>query len=1054
MSPRDFDRESRLPRFSLDRRITVLVLALTLAVVGTVAAFGIPAELFPKGYTEPFLWVSVPWTDAPAREVLDKVTIPMEEEFGTIKGVDSVTSVSLTGRSRIFLRFKQGTDMDIAYRELRDRIERARVVFPDDIDQTFINQDNVADFPIYAIGIAIDPDTNNPYDLITNEIILPLERVDGVASINSFGLEEKEILIELDREAANANGLNIYQLAQDLGDDNFTMASGTVYDAQRKLLLRSLANYKSLEQIENRLIAPSVRLKDVAVITYEEPDVDYRARVNSRPAVALHVLKESESNTREVCGVLEAEFERIKANPRLSAFELTAFFSQGDAIDESLSTLGASGMVGGMLAAMTLFLFMRRFRLTMIVVLSIPVSLLIGVTVMYFWGESLNILSLVGLMVCIGLLVDNSVVVAENIHRLHRDGMARREACITGAGEVGLAITMSTLTTIVVFLPAALVEGPAQFFLLRLAIPVAVSVAGSLVVALVFIPLCVYITLPSKPATGEPSWWRRLHNRSNDVLRHGYEATFGRLNDFYNRLLDRCLTRRFDLVLAIGLIFAVTMGVTGKQVEFVGSQEDEQSFFNINVELPQNSTLEEAEEYFLEAEKVMESHKEEFGLDGWFVFHRKTFGQVQAWFDPERSSTITAKKAMETVVEELPEKPGVEVFTGNDRQGDTDQSAAVYPIFLTGEDPDQLELVSEQLEDLFVTVEGVVGLRKSGADQPNQLALVVDRQKAQHVGANPQVVAGVVGYALRGQALPKYRDGTREIPVRVRFQEEDRESLTELENFQVPTNSGALLPLSALTHTKVLPSDRVIVRRDKSVGRSITLELAEGEEEATRARLGLLQASIDLPEGVSFGANRQEQDLDDDFAGLTFALLLSVVFIYLLMGFLFESFILPLSIILTIPLSIIGVLWIHFLTGRDLDFLGAVGIILLVGVVVNNGIVLIDYVNRLRTQGMSRHDAVLQATHLRFRPIMMTAITTIGGMVPLAIAGQSSIGLSYTSFSMTLIGGMSTATLLTLLVVPVFYTFFDDAREAFGAALRRALKGKTAATEPEAEAPA
>jgi HAE1 family hydrophobic/amphiphilic exporter-1 len=276
-----------------------------------------------------------------------------------------------------------------------------------------------------------------------------------------------------------------------------------------------------------------------------------------------------------------------------------------------------------------------------------------------------------------------------------------------------------------------------------------------------------------------------------------------------------------------------------------------------------------------------------------------------------------------------------------------------------------------------------------------------------------------------------------EIPVRVRFREEDRESLTELADFPVPTEAGGVLPLSALVETKVMPAPPSIIRHNKRVSSTITLELEEGTEEETQKRLALIKASIDLPEGISFGANVAQETLDEDLAAMRFALLLSVVFIYLLMGFLFESFWLPLSIVLTIPLSAIGVYWIHFLLGYDIDFLGVVALVLLVGVVVNNGIVLIDYVNRLRNQGQDRYEALVAATSRRFRPIMMTAITTVGGMVPLALAGANSIGLSYTSFALTLIGGMTTATLLTLLVVPVFYTFFDDLRAALVSTLQR-----------------
>ena len=386
----------------------------------------------------------------------------------------------------------------------------------------------------------------------------------------------------------------------------------------------------------------------------------------------------------------------------------------------------------------------------------------------------------------------------------------------------------------------------------------------------------------------------------------------------------------------------------------------------------------------------------------------------------------------------------------NEQEGAASSNQATHMVTIHGEDPDLLDEVKKDLEDFFSRIDGVLGARQGGDPPPNELGIVVDRERTQRLGVNPQHVAGVVSTALMGMQLPKYRDGGKEIPVRVRYREEDRESLTELADFLVPTSGGDMVPLSSVTDTEFLPTPRSIVRRNKRMGRVITLELDKDTEQETRERLIAIQAGIDLPEGISFGANVQQEDFDEDLSMLTFALALSVVLIYLLMGFLFESFMLPLSIVLTIPFSIIGVYWAHFFVGKDIDFLGIVAIVLLVGVVVNNGIVLIDYVNRLRRQGRAREEAVMAATHLRFRPIMMTAITTIGGLVPLSLAGASSIGLSYTSFAMTLIGGMTTATLLTLLVVPVFYTLFDDARDACSAALRRAtgrLKRPDPATE-------
>ena len=1040
MTPREIDREGGLTRFSLERRITILVLFLSMIVVGTVSSLRIPVELIPTGFSSPFLMVRVPWQDSPSQEVLDKVTIPLEEELNTVKGIDRLASVSSLGSSSAYMWFKQGTDMDVAYREVRDRLERAKAQFPDDIDKTYIFKEDASRIPIYMMGVALDPEVVDQYNLVQNEIVMPLERVDGVASVEANGLVEKEILIELDRERTNAAGMNIYDLATELGGDNFTMASGSVRDSGQKLLLRSVAEYDSLEMLQNRLVGSNgARLKDIAEIRYAQPDADFRVRAMSKPAVAMMVMKEGDANVRAVTQRLDKVVEKMERNPRLADTEFEVFFNQGDAIDEALGTLTNSGLIGGGIAFIVLFVFLRRFRMTMIIALGIPLSLLLGLTAMYFFGESLNLLTLLGLMICVGLLVDNSVVVAENIHRVYREGLHRRDACIKGASEVGLAITMSTLTTVVVFLPVALVEGPAQFFFLRLAIPVCVSVVASLFVALVFIPLAVYLSLSNDYY--EERTKKSIPDYFKMALKRVYDATFDRMNRAYGRLLGFFLRRRIELVLLCLVMLGTVHGLfQQKIVTFVGVQEEERQGLQINVEMPETMTLEETEAWFLQAENTIESNAERLDISGWFHFHEKTDGEIQAWFSSPRRTKMKPKEITEKVVELLDVKPGMKLFVGGDEQSTNESDAAVYPVQLNGEDVELLEKTAEAVEELLVKVDGVLGAKGDSAKAPNELALVVDRTRAQQYGVSPQVVAGVVGYALRGTPLPKYREDGKEIPVRVRFEKQDRESLTELQDFMVPAGDGEFMSLAALTETRMLDVPETIVRRDSRVAESIILELEEDGKKETRERLDRLIAGLDLPEGITLGANAQVQKNNEDMAEMGYAGQLSVIFIFLLMGFLFESLILPLSIIMTIPLSFIGVAWIHALTGYDIDFLGAVAIVLLIGVVVNNGIVLIDYVNRLRLLGHSRQRAMVLGAERRFRPIMMTAITTIGGMVPLAFAGANSIGLSYTSFSLALIGGMLTATLLTLLVVPVFYTLFDDLRDIFMRSLKRATR--------------
>ena len=1024
-----------LAEFSIRRKVTVIVALMTILVVGGIAGRNIPQELFPRGYESKFLRVHVPWRDAPAQEVLEKITLPLEEELSTIKDLVGINSYSSQRSANVFLQFKQNVDVDVAYREVRDRIERAKLRFPDDVERTFIGRDDPDSMPVAILGLSIAPSVTDYYNLVEKKIVRPLKRMDGVANVNTDGLLEKEIIIEVDKEQTDAHGLNIYQMAQELTGDNFTLASGHVRQAGKKYLLRSVATYKTLHEIKNRPITKQLRLKNIATIRYEEPERNYAVRVNGNPAVAVVIFKEGDANTVEVCNRLEAEVERMKESPLFDDILMELFFNQGRLVQSSIHNLATGGQIGGVFAAMVLFLFLKRLRMTLNVSAAIPLSLLISLTVMYFTGESLNIITILGLVICVGLLVDNSVVVAENIYRHVQDGLPRFQACVQGAKEIALAITMATLTTIIVFLPVALVEGESQFFLMRLALPISISLLASLLVALVFIPISAYATLGSKMSKSSAKKPGPMERTLNLV----YYRTIDPLGRFYNKTLAFFLQRRMDLVMLIIGLFALTFGVISRQIQLSMNQEEDRMSFQIGVKMPENSNFKETNKLFAQLEEVMKQKQKELGLKGFMFVHFERGGRVEGWLDPDQDSPFTAGEMVDQVIKAFPKPPGVQFETGRESQVEEAKGKTVYVLNLEGNDSDQLHQLAEELKPRFLEVPGVLGARSGSERPPNELALVVDRERTNAGNVNPEFISGVVGYALRGRSLPRFHFEGREIPVLVRFPEEDRDNLSTLANFRVPTMTGNALPLSALTTVKKLQVSGGIFRKNKKTTHTITLDLKEDNAAQTRQRLAVLQQSIDLPEGISFGGYSGDEAFQQELANLQFAALLSVVFIYLLMGFLFESFILPLSIILTIPLASIGVVWIHFLTGKDLDMLGFVGAILLIGVVVNNGIVLVDYVNQLRQRGLERTAALKQAADRRFRPILMTALTTIIGMIPLTFSKPSELGISYKSFGLTLIGGMTTATLLTLLVIPLFYTFFDDLRKYLAGCFRRFL---------------
>lgn len=1027
-----------LPRLSLERRIGVLVVVGAVLVMGLVAALSLPIELIPSGYSSPFLRVTVPWRDAPPQEVLDKVTIPLEEELATIRGLENQYSFCAVGFSQVFLSFAHGTDMDVAYREVRDRIERARARLPEDVQQVFIRKDDDTQMPVAMVGVLVDEGTADTYNLIQNEVILKLERLPGVASVDAQGLLEREVLIELDRQRVEAAGLNIFEIAQDLQSDYFTLASGNVRAGDRKLLLRSVARYPAPQNVRDMLITDTVRLGDIASVRYDVPDDEFRVRVNGLPAYAIRVQKEGEANALDVAREVERVVQELAANPRLGAIEADVIMSSGEIIRDSMGVLLSSGRIGAIFAVIVLFFFLRRLRMSLIIAFSIPLSMVVAVVAMYFFGETFNVISLLGLMISVGLLVDNSVVVAENIHRLHQSGVARRQAALQGAGEIALAITTATLTTVIVFLPVSLVDGQGQFMLLRLVIPITVSLLASLVVALVVVPLAVYVTLPSRSpgeVLGATRALRHARGATNVVLRGAYEASFGFLNRLYRGMLAYGLRRRLDVVLLLVAAMALTQVAASGRLEVVPMSEDDQAFFNVEVRLPRNMSFDETIEYFARAEEKIDGLREELDLEYLVFFHERTWGQIQGIMGTD--AELKMREVTERVIDLMPEMPGVRFHTGfASEQETTDKALETLTLF--GEDAEVLEEVATGVEDRLARVPGVLAVKKSADEAPNELALVLDRDLAMRQQVNPQTLAVMVGYALRGQALPRIYYGGRDIPVRIRFEEEDRQSLAELRDFSVPAESGEALAIGTLVDVRQQPSATRISRRDKQTARRITVELEEGRESEARRAVRAVAAQTDLPEGVAW-ARLVRNVAAEETRNLMIAALMSIAFVYLLMGFLFESFVLPVAILVTIPLASMGVTWIHLIAGRDLDFLGLVGLIILIGVVVNNGIVLLDSVNCLRAAGMERTEALLEAANRRFRPIMMTALTTIGGMVPLLFGQPTQMGLSYKSFALTLIGGMAAATLLTLLAVPVFYTLIEDGRAWLGRTLAGAL---------------
>lgn len=1036
-------------RLALLRPITILMLFASILVLGGISFLNIPLELIPAGVSEPFLSVQAQYNNATARDVEDKITRPLEEAVATMPDVVRVFSTSSANRGRVNLLFERNVNIDRAYRELRDRIQRVKPDLPEDLETVQIQKRSSDGIPIAFYGLSWDLSVQNPYDKVNRYLLPQLQRIEGVGLVASEGADKKEIRIEIDRERAEAANLDILSLAQRLGNSHFTLASGDLQEVDGNYLLRSMAEYQNAQDLEEVVVgAHGLRLKDVARVVYDYPEKESYFRFRGRPLLVLFIFKESEANTSQVAKAVEQALDAASKDPVLAGIEYETYFSQAKQIESSLEQVVDSGLSGGVLAFVVLGFFLRRMRLTLIISLSIPLSMFMALPVMYFSGQTINMVSLLGLMICIGLVVDNAVVIAENIDRHRNAGKGPYLAALHGASEVALPITLATATTMVVFLPTAILSaGITQVFMVQMVTPICVSLFASLFIALLLIPMASVQLLREEfrerlQSVAFGPAMLRADAQVKGFLQWAYQRSIEPLANIYVRFLRVSLRRRFDVallaLLALGSL-AIPFSGGDDSVQMVLGEDSGGRDARIYYTLPSQVSLEEADRFFRGLEGWFEQKRESYGIDGELVEVKREFSRVTVFFKPPQPGDPPLAQTAKKLYEEMPCPPG---WSKRSRAGRSDGSRdSTFRVYVYGDDHDEVQAVKDDLQSALVKVPGVLSVvaKERDTSRRNEMSLQVDPVWSERLGIAPRSVAATVAYALRGSPLPKFNGPQGEIDVWIRYEKQDREQIGDVLRFRVPTKSGSSVPLSALTEQKITRGDAVLTRNDRRVTGVVELELSPDERRKTIKTIRAQLKRYRLPEGMSFDAHANAAEMDAQQKTMLVGMALGGVLIFLIMGFLFESFVLPLSVLPAIPLSFVGVGWTLYVTGSHIDPLVVIALMLLMGLVVNNAIVLIDFVNAARKQGLSRDQAIIEAGSHRFRPILMTSLTTIGGMVPLAIAEAPAEGIPYGGFAKALVGGLVSSTILTLFIVPWAYTLLDDLRERVAAWFSRVV---------------
>ena len=1035
--------EAFLPSLSVKRPVSVLMIFLALLVTGIISYTMIPVELFPEGFSPPFLGIRVTYRSSNPKENEDQVARPAEELFRTVRGIKEINSFSRADGCWFWLEFNQDTDMDLAYSQVSDRIERARLEWPEDLRYVRFHRFSDSDDPVFWFGIKLDSTLADPYYLVENKIKRRLERVSGVAKVEAWGTYEKIIQIEIDADRAKAYRINTYQLISDLMRDNFSLSSGHVYEGEKKFYLRSLGQFKTLEDIKNLPISNTgLKLKDVARVTYDIPERRWRQRIDRQPSSMVAVYKESTANTIEVANRLNAEIEEIKVDKTFAGMEFSILFDQAEIIMDTVRDLKITGLWGGMFAFCVLFFFLRRIWMTSIITLAIPLSLLISLTVLYFIGWSLNIMIMMGLMISVGLVIDNSIVVVENIHVRKLAGEKPVPAAIGGASEVAVAVTLATLTTVVVFLPLILIGDNVgfRFYMMRIGFPVIFALLASLGVSLLFIPLIAKHSISTKDIA-EPR-----------IIERG--------KDFVQKILRWTLTHRLDasiIAVLVLLSLSIPMSKIPKTDDASGNIND----FRLRFDVPASYTLEKSEKLYTMVEELLFSKEEEYDIRTISTRFSANWGQIRVFLHSREQSwwrdvydkiayglglkqkiRMTREEVIEDIKKRFPEVPGVQLFTSWHRTSTSDNAVEIT---LSGYDTSTLLELADDVKRILRQIPSINSVDVDLEEGKDEIRIILNQELVRRAGLSPSQVAYTVSYALRGYELPKIRDEEKEITVKTQYLKEDRETLEQLKSMRFTAAGGEEIPLSAIADFQVVKGLGDIHRRDGKTSVSVKATTTKDNLEQLSRDIDRAMSGFNMPRGYGWSKGSRFMNLEESSEAQNFAIILAITFVFLLMGVLFESFILPLSVIMNIPFSFFGAYWLLFITKTTFDLMAGIGLIILIGVVVNNAIVLIDLVNRLRAAGMERKEALLEASRRRFRPIIMTALTTIFGLLPMAAGNSSLIGIPYAPLGRVIIGGIATSTIFTLVFVPLFYTFFDDLREFWKRVLTGLIGRKSAA---------
>lgn len=1017
----------KIAEIAIRRPVTTVMLVLMILVLGAVSYLGLSIDMLPD-INYPMAVVYTQYSGAGPKEIESMITKPLEEILGTVNNFKKVTSTSANSASMVMVEFTQGTDMDFAALQMREKIDMIKDMLPEEAQAPIVYQFDMNMIPVLQFSLSNGDDLVALKNLAEDTIKSRLERLDGVASVTIEGGVEREIKVNILPEKLEGYGLSLAQVISLLRAENLNLPGGTVEEGKSQFTVRTTGEFSDVSEIEELPVVTSggvIKLGDIAEIEDGYKDKNTNVYMNDNPCLLIQVQKQSGTNTVKVADRINRELTKIEKE--MSEVKFQIIFDQSTYIKRSIGSVASNALLGGILAVLILFLFLRNFRTTFIIATSIPISIIATFVLIFFSGITLNMMSLGGLALGVGMMVDNSIVVLESIFRYRENGYSRQDAAREGSQEVAMAVMASTLTTIAVFLPITFIRDNFAIEIFReMALTVTFSLAASLVVSLTLVPM-----LASKILKVSHSKEMEKDTLVNKMER-AVENAIKKVEEVYGKILRWGLGHRKTVIFGtLGLlVVSILSAALFTGVEFFPSTD--QGMFQMKVELPKGSVLEETGRVMDEVESRLEQIPE---LEYFLVMEGAGSDMFSATSDSSRGeiygsfgSKLKRKRGMDELLDDVRSKltdiPGAKISVEEMSSMGSMGSGKPISIEIRGDDLKTLQEIADQLVGEIKTVEGTREVTSSIGQTIPEVQVKVDRKKAAHYNISAYTAANAVQAAIMGQTATQYKVGGDEIDVKVRFASDYRKYLKDLERIMVTASDGQQIPLYEIADIIMDESPNSIARTNQVRVVTVTGDIAGRNPGEV---LVDVQKKIDVfavQDGYEIKLGGEAEDMIEAGKGFGLALLIAIILVYMIMASQFESLLHPFIIMFTVPLAAIGTCFAMSLARKPFSVPAFTGVIILAGIVVNNAIVLIDYINQLRSKGMSMYDAIIKAGPVRLRPILMTTLTTVLGLVPLAL-GLGEGAEQQAPMAITVIGGLSFSTLLTLVFIPVMYTLFE-----------------------------